>query len=161
MFVLVPLLELVVLIEVGQLLGVLPTILLVVATSMLGVWLLRHEGRRAWLQFRSALDEGRWPGDEVAHGALVVLGSALLVVPGFVTDVVGLLLLLVAPIRRIVARQVHRRFGLPGTEAGDRDRVGGGRRVVDVEVVEIRREEPGDGPAGPRGPAGDLPSGRD
>lgn len=157
---LVPLLELVVLIEVGQLIGVLPTILLVVATSVLGVWLLRHEGRRAWLQFRSALDEGRWPGDEVAHGALVVLGSALLVVPGFVTDAVGLLLLLVAPLRRILARLLRRRFGGLGTESGDRDRVTGGR-VVDVEVVEIRREGPDDGPAGPRGPAGDLPSGRD
>lgn len=163
-FVAVPLIELVVILQVGQVIGTWPTVVLLVADSVFGAWLLKREGRKAWQQFRAALDQMRWPGDEVAQGALVIVGGTLLLTPGFVTDIAGFLLLL-APTRRILARQVRRRFRLldagagPGGRAGRRATAGGA--VLDVEVVEIERDEP-DERGGPRPdrPGGDLPPGQ-
>lgn len=164
-FVAVPLIELVVILQVGQVIGTWPTVVLLVADSVFGAWLLKREGRKAWRQFRSALDQMRWPGDEVAQGALVIVGGTLLLTPGFVTDVAGFLLLL-APTRRILARQVRKRVRLldagtgPGGRAGRATTSGGA--VLDVEVVEIERDEPG-GPGGPDGrdrPGRDLPPGQ-
>lgn len=149
LFVIVPILEIVVIIQVGQVIGAWWTVGLLVADSVLGAWLVRHQGSRAWRAFRRALEEGRWPGDEVAQGALIIVGGTLLLTPGFITDVVGFLLLI--PIsRRVVSRVVRARLrtqvvGVPGT---GRPRDGGPRRggprapgVMDVEVVDIRREE--------------------
>ena len=179
LFVVVPLVELVVIIQVGQVIGTAWTVGLLVADSVLGAWLLRREGRRAWQQFRAALEEMRWPGDEVTQGALVIVGGTLLLTPGFVTDVVGFLLLL-PPTRAVVSRVLRARLTPVPVQGyqmarGRRARRGDGRRpsggrggedasVLDVEVVEIRREptEPGpdavdrggaDGGAGPSGGA--------
>jgi UPF0716 protein FxsA len=107
LLVVVPIVELVIVLQVGSALGVGWTIALLVAASLLGAYLLRVEGARTWRQFRQALAEGRWPGDEVAQGALVLVGGALLLTPGFLTDVVGFLFLL-APTRRLVAGWLHR-----------------------------------------------------
>jgi UPF0716 protein FxsA len=107
LLVVVPVVELVIVLQVGSALGVGWTIALLVAASLLGAYLLRVEGARTWRQFRQALAEGRWPGDEVAQGALVLVGGALLLTPGFLTDVVGFLFLL-APTRRLVAGWLHR-----------------------------------------------------
>lgn len=146
-----PLLELLVVMLVGAAIGGWATVGLLVLLSVLGVWFLRVEGRRAWSQFRTTLDEGRWPGDEVAQGALVLLGGLLLVVPGFVTATLGLLLLFV-PTRRLVVSYVRGRYerggrvgpfgvargpGSAGSPQGDQ-RSGGG---MGVEVVEISREQ--------------------
>lgn len=157
-FVVVPLVELVAIIQVGQLLGTGWTIALLVADSLLGAYLLRRESRRAWHDFRTALSSGRWPGDEVAQGGLVIVGGALLLTPGFVTDVVGLLCLL-PPSRAVASRLIRARLG-PGvvlgggrTGRGDSRARTTGRRsgqaarageVLDVEVVEIERERPPD-----------------
>ncbi len=103
LFIGLPLVELYVLIQVGELIGVLPAIGLLLAVSILGGWLVRREGARAWQAFRTATGEGRVPGREVADGALVMLGGALLLTPGFVTDVFGLLLLL-RPTRALLRR---------------------------------------------------------
>ena len=101
--VVVPLVELYVLIQVGQELGALPTIAALVVVSLVGAALLRREGRRTWQAFRDATARGRVPGREVADGALVLFGGALLLTPGFVTDLVGLLLVL-PPTRAVVRR---------------------------------------------------------
>jgi UPF0716 protein FxsA len=103
-FVLVPLLEIYVLIQVGQVIGVWWTILILVADSVLGTWLVRREGGRAWRALQTALNSGRMPARELADGALILIGGTLMLAPGFVTDAVGILLIL--PVTRPVARRL-------------------------------------------------------
>jgi UPF0716 protein FxsA len=103
-FLVVPIVELWVLIQVGQAIGVGWTLLLLVADSILGTWLIRREGAKAYATLRSALREGRMPHRELADGALIVLAGALMLSPGFVTDVFGVLLLL--PFTRPLGRRV-------------------------------------------------------
>jgi UPF0716 protein FxsA len=151
LFVIVPLVELVVIIQVAEVLSVGPTIALLVADSILGAWLLKREGRRAWSRFREALQQMRWPGDEVTQGALVIVGGTLLLTPGFVTDVVGFLLLL-PPTRAAISRLLRARLTpLPVQGAQQLRRRQQRRRpgaVYDVEVVDVRREDEPD-EAGP------------
>lgn len=112
-FIVVPVLELYVLIQVGQAIGALPTVLLLLADAFLGTWLFRREGRKAWAALTTAAQEHRVPSREVADGALVVLGGAFLITPGFLTDVVGVLCLLPptrALLRRLLTRVVAVRF---------------------------------------------------
>ncbi len=90
----IPLLELYVLIQVGQVIGVGWTILLLIADSLLGAWLIKHEGARAMAALSAALSSGRMPAREIADGILVLAGGILMLSPGFVLDVVGLLLVL-------------------------------------------------------------------
>jgi len=151
--VVLPLIELYVLIQVGQVIGALWTVALLLLVSALGSWLLRREGTRAWNQFRTALSSGRVPTSEVVDGALVVFGGALLLTPGFVSDITGLLLI-IPPTRAVANRLVRSRvrglaslslFGVPAPRTGPgrapRSR-GRGRDdgVVDVEVVDVVRD---------------------
>jgi UPF0716 protein FxsA len=114
LFIVVPLAELYVIIKVGEAIGVLPTIALLLLDSILGAALLRHQGRAAWNRFNLALAENRVPARETFDGAMVILGGALLLTPGFITDIFGLALL-VPPSRAVVRRAsswaVLRRFG--------------------------------------------------
>jgi UPF0716 protein FxsA len=110
LFIVVPIAELYVIIQVGGLIGVVPTLLLLLLDAILGSWLLKHEGRAAWRRFNQALAERRLPGKEVADGFLVIVGGALLIAPGFITDIFGLLLLI--PPTRAVARRILRRFAI-------------------------------------------------
>jgi UPF0716 protein FxsA len=100
----VPLAELWVILQVGSLIGTGPTIALLLVDSLLGAFLLRQQGRSTWARFRGALRSARVPATETADGALVILGGALLLTPGFITDAVGLLLLI--PGSRAVARRL-------------------------------------------------------
>lgn len=102
-FIVVPAIEIYVLIQVGQLIGVLPTIALLIADALVGTWLFKREGRKSWRALRDALESRRVPAKEVADGALVVLGGAFLITPGFVTDVIGVLCLL-PPTRAVLRR---------------------------------------------------------
>ena len=139
-FVVMPILEIVVLIKVGQVIGPWWTILLLVADSMIGAWLIKREGRKAWQALRERLETGRLPHRELADGALVVLGGAFMLSPGFVTDVLGILLIL--PVTRplfrgllvsYAGRQVTRR----ATAAyGPGDSTRPGPTVVRGEVVD-------------------------
>ena len=103
-FIAVPLLEIYVLIQVGQVIGVWWTILILVADSILGTWLVRREGGRAWRALQTALNSGRMPARELADGALILIGGTLMLAPGFVTDAFGILLIL--PLTRPVARRL-------------------------------------------------------
>ena len=120
LFVVVPVLEIYVLIQVGQVIGAWWTIALLVADSIFGSWLIRHEGRRAWQALTVALESGRMPATELADGALILVGGTLMLSPGFVTDVVGIVLILpfTRPLaRRLLTRLVARRIivaGRPG-----------------------------------------------
>lgn len=117
LFIVVPIIELYVIIQVGQAIGVLPTLALLLADAVLGSLLLRHQGRGAWQRFNLALREGRFPGREVADGLMIAIGGTLLLTPGFVTDIVGLILLIPptrAVIRRLMRAYVGRRFVVVG-----------------------------------------------
>lgn len=107
-FIVVPIAELYVIIQVGGWIGVVPTLALLLADALLGSWLLKREGRSAWRRFNRALAERRLPGKEVADGFLIIVGGALLIAPGFITDVFGILLLL--PPTRAAARRLLRRW---------------------------------------------------
>jgi UPF0716 protein FxsA len=108
-FLVVPILELWVIIQVGQEIGVLLTIALLIAVSIAGTWLLKQQGLATWQRVQQNLAEGRMPADEVIDGALILFGGALLLTPGFLTDVVGLTLL-IPPTRAAVRRVARRTF---------------------------------------------------
>ncbi|CAB4861797.1 unannotated protein [freshwater metagenome] len=116
LFILVPIAEIWTIIQVGQFIGILPTIALLIADSLLGAWLLRQQGRSAWRRLRTALAEGRVPARETADGALIILGGTLLLTPGFLTDILGVLLL-VPPTRALIRRFVAPRLVMTGASA--------------------------------------------
>src|SRR3954467_10619322 len=109
LFILVPIAELAVIIQVGDLIGVWWTIAILIADSILGTVLMRSQGRAAWRRFNVTLQSGRPPAREVLDGALVIFGGALLLTPGFITDILGLVFL-VPPTRAVVRRLLVRRF---------------------------------------------------
>jgi UPF0716 protein FxsA len=125
--------EIFVIVKVAEAIGVLLTIVLLIAAWPLGGWAMRSEGRMVWRRFNAAVAEGRPPGREVVDGVLVVLGGALLMVPGFISDAFGLLLLF-PPTRsllragllrnlqhRLVARAGRFAGGRPGGREGRAD----------------------------------------
>jgi UPF0716 protein FxsA len=109
-FILLPIAEIYVIIKVGEAIGVLPTIALLILDGFLGAALLRHQGRAAWRRFNEALAAGKVPAREVFDGAMVIVGGAFLLAPGFITDVIGLLLLI--PPSRALFRGIATRLAL-------------------------------------------------
>jgi UPF0716 protein FxsA len=108
-FVALPIAEIYVIIQVGEAIGALPTIAILIADSVLGSWLLRSQGRAAWRRFNQAVAAGRPPAREVLDGFLIVTGGALLITPGFISDVLGLVLLL-PPTRALIRLLIVRNF---------------------------------------------------
>jgi UPF0716 protein FxsA len=117
LFIVIPIVELYVIIQIGSLIGVWPTIALLLADAVLGSLLLRHQGRGAWRRFNAALAERRFPGREVADGLLIAVGGTLLLTPGFVTDIFGAILLIPptrALVRRLLRGYMGKRFMVAG-----------------------------------------------
>ena len=124
LFVVLPLVEIYFIIQLGQAIGPWWTILVLIADGVLGSWLMKREGGRAWRALHEALANHRMPAKELADGALILVGGTLLLTPGFVSDVVGLfcILPLTRPIARtvltrVIARRLDVRsmgFGVPG-----------------------------------------------
>jgi UPF0716 protein FxsA len=164
LFIVVPIAELYVIIQVGQLIGVVPTLILLLADAILGSLLLKHEGRSAWRRFNEALAARRFPGREVADGALIIVGGTLLLTPGFITDVFGLFLLL-PPTRAITRRLLKRltigRFAVVGVSGGGPGPFGpptGGTRSRpsrDYDLEGTAEEVPPQGNGDPRLPRDD------
>lgn len=96
-----PMTEIFLLVQAGALLGVLPTLLLIVATGVLGVHLFRTQGLATWSRLQACLARGEPPNRELVEGPLVLLGGILLLTPGFLTDALGLLCLWPASRRRM------------------------------------------------------------
>jgi len=141
-FLVVPLAEIYVLIQVGQVIGPWWTILSLVAISVLGAWLIRREWRGTWAALRTALSTGRLPDRELVDAGLVVIGGTLLLTPGFVTDIVGFLFLL--PVTRPFARRmltslVARRVQVRAARWGPVSRPGASGRVIEGEIVDDDR----------------------
>jgi UPF0716 protein FxsA len=135
LFFVIPIIELAVILFVGREIGALPTIGLLVLSGVVGAWLAKREGAGAWRRFNKALNEARIPTTEIADGAMVLFAGALMLAPGFLTDVVGILLLLPptrAVARRIILREVARRAArrVAGGGRGS-GRRGDGRGYVD------------------------------
>ncbi|SHN46028.1 FxsA family protein [Cryptosporangium aurantiacum] len=107
LLIVVPTVEISVLIRVGHEVGLGWTLVLLLASAFLGSWLLRREGGRAFRALRDAAQAGRTPAKESAEGAVVLVGGLLMILPGFLTDVVGILLLL-PPIRKLAGHFVLR-----------------------------------------------------
>jgi UPF0716 protein FxsA len=127
-FLVVPFVELFVLIQVGQVVGVWWTILLVLAVSVAGSWLVKREGWAAWRRITTRVQTGEVPVADLVDGGLILLAGALMLTPGFVTDIVALLLLF--PASRAVVRRVA------------------------LKKLVARATIAGRGPRGPAGPAG-------
>jgi UPF0716 protein FxsA len=104
LFVAAPLAEIYVLIQVGQVIGGWSTIGLLLLSSIVGGWLIRREGARAWRGLREALDSGRMPAAELADGGLILIGGTLMIAPGLISDLTGILLIL--PLTRPLFRRV-------------------------------------------------------
>ena len=104
LFTIIPVVELALLIRIGGLLGLGPTLLLVVGTGAAGAWLARREGLRAWLAVRDELQGGGLPGEALVHALLILTAGVVLITPGILTDIAGILLL-IPPVRgRLLAR---------------------------------------------------------
>ena len=135
-FVVVPLVEIYFVIKVGQAIGPWWTIGLLVLDSIIGAWLVKREGRRAWQALRTALNSYRPPAKELADGALILIGGTLLLTPGFVSDVLGFLLIqpITRPIfRRALSAYVGSRLSVA---VAGRGRPPGPDNVVRGEVVD-------------------------
>jgi UPF0716 protein FxsA len=147
LFILVPLAELYLIIQVGEAIGALPTIAILVVDSLLGAALMRSQGRAVWRRFERAVSERRPPAREVVDGGLVIFGGALLLTPGFLTDILGLILL-IPPSRTIVRAILARRLTHRMVAAATRPRapqaydVDGTAVDVDPDRIERQREAP-------------------
>ena len=131
LFIVVPIAELYVIVQVGQWIGIWPTLALLLADALLGSFLLKHQGRSAWRRFNEALAQRRFPGKEVADDDQRPVGD-LLLTPGFLSDIVGLIFLI--PPTRAIVRKLLRRF-----------------TVARFTVVNLGGRMPGGGPGAPGG----------
>lgn len=149
LFIIVPIVELAAILQVGEWLGFWPTLGLLVLDSIVGSVLMRSQGRAAWRRFNATLQSGRPPAREVLDGVLVIFGGALLLTPGFVTDIVGILLLLPptrAVVRRLLVRRVAHRMVVSAAQASPFARRAGARPGsaydVDGTAHEVDRPAP-------------------
>lgn len=116
-FLLVPLIEIGLFIQVGGLIGLWPTLAIVILTAMLGTWLVRQQGARAMNDLRGSFSRLEDPSQPLAHGAMILLSGALLLTPGFFTDAVGFALL-APPIRTAIMRQLGKRVKVARFDMG-------------------------------------------
>lgn len=139
LFIVLPILEIALFIEVGGLIGLWPTIGLVILMAVAGSWLLRTQGLQALDEVRGAMNGMRDPTGALAHGALIVLAGLLMITPGFFTDILGLSLL-VRPVRSaVIARLGQRLAGTVTVRSSTfHDPSGAGGEVVEGEYSEIR-----------------------
>jgi UPF0716 protein FxsA len=137
-FLIVPIVELYVIIEVGQWLGVWPTLALLVVLSITGAWLVKREGVGVWRRAHRQLDRAELPANELLDGLLILVAGALMLTPGFVTDLVGLVLL-VPPTRALarsgLSRRFRRRFDVAASAYGGPGATFGFARAYDVADV--------------------------
>jgi UPF0716 protein FxsA len=139
-----PLIEIAVFVLVGSQIGVLPTIALVILSAVAGGILVRIQGFGILTRIRQQLESGRDPGRELAHGMMILLAGILLVIPGFVTDILGILLF-IPPIRDFGWYLVRDRITVVGggfggarwnQQGGDRS----GRKTIDLDADEYSKE---------------------
>lgn len=153
-FVILPLVEIALFVQIGGLIGLWPTLAIVIGSALLGGWLLRRQGALAMSDMQRSFSEMRDPSVPLAHGAFVMLAGILLILPGFLTDTIGLLLLF-APLRTALMRAMRRRIRTAGARHGfpgeaPVHRYGRGA-VIDAEYIEETGPAPTDRPQRPSG----------
>lgn len=155
-FLAVPLIEIALFIQIGGLIGLWPTLLIVVLTALAGTFLVRSQGAQAMAQLRGAFNDLQDPTEPLAHGAMILFSGALLLTPGFFTDAVGFALL-VPGVRAFVLREARKRVTVQsGFTAGGPGQPGRGpghgpmRRDADV-IEGSFTDHDSDGPSGPSG----------
>jgi UPF0716 protein FxsA len=155
--VLIPLLEIYFLLQVRDVIGIEWTVLLLIAISIFGAWLVKREGRATWTRLRAAMARGQVPTKEAADGAMILFGGALMLTPGFITDIFGLLLIL--PPTRVAMKGTFRKLigGLIMTRAGAVGRAGRGIYAAKV-VSSRRRPHDGEDAVTPRSASPSVPS---
>ncbi|HEX2058267.1 MAG TPA: FxsA family protein [Actinomycetota bacterium] len=146
-----PIIELAVIVQVAEQIGVFETLALLVLVSVAGAWLLKQQGLATWRSLQETMARGEVPTREATDGALILFGGALLLTPGFVTDAVGILLLL-APTRAAVKGAFRKLFSV---WAGRR--TGAAGDVYSATVTRVRRSPRRDAPATSSGSPGRLP----
>jgi UPF0716 protein FxsA len=124
LFSIVPFIELFLLLTVGREIGVVPTVLMIILTALIGAALAKREGLRVYTEWQRAIAEMRVPDEGITSGLLVLVGGALMIAPGVLTDIVGILLM-IAPIRRVVARWIEARVRNYIESAPERAAAGG------------------------------------
>lgn len=141
-FIIMPLVEIAGFALVGSLIGVLPTVALVIASTLLGAFLLRIQGFGALTRIRATMEAGGSAGRDVIHGLMIALAGLLLVIPGFVTDIFGLFLFL-PPVRELVWRFLKSRFVVvDATSYGNRHGFRrDGSRTIDLDSEDFSRKD--------------------
>ncbi|MHC0052027.1 FxsA family protein [Actibacterium sp. D379-3] len=150
LFLAVPLIEIALFVQVGGLIGLWPTLAIVVITAILGTSLMRAQGAVAMGQIRNSFNELSDPTEPLAHGAMILLAGALLLTPGFFTDVTGFLLLF-PPFRALAYRWLRSRVRVQSftTAAPHRGPARPGGDVIEGEFEELNGEKPANsGPSG-------------
>jgi UPF0716 protein FxsA len=132
LFVVAPLVELYVIVQIAHLIGLLPALGLLVVLSLFGAWLVKREGLAVLQRLRSSLAAGEMPTKSLVDGGLIVAAGAMCIVPGFVSDSIGLLLL-VPPVRSFMRNRLIARWSIPG--ASRITRHFGGGAVINVEYL--------------------------
>jgi len=153
LFLLVPMIEIALFIQIGGLLGLWPTLAIIIALAFLGSWLVRTQGMMAFADLQGAMAEFRDPTEPAAHGLMILFAGLLLMVPGFFTDAIGLLLL-IRPIRMVALSTMMRRFrvappmGSPAQEGRQRTR----DDIIEGDFIEVHPanddQRPGGRPSG-------------
>jgi len=152
LFITVPLAELALLLWIGSRVGVVPTVLLIIVTGVLGASLARHQGFATWGRFQAAVDQGRIPGRELAEGLIILIAGAVLLTPGVLTDATGFLILVPAIRRRLVdriERAVRERLvvvpaGRPGAGGtGHHGLPRGSEEVIEADFEVVDRDDEG------------------
>lgn len=156
LFVAVPLVELAILIKVGEIIGILQTVLLVILTAVIGVTLLKRQGVAALAGARQSLEAGKFPVESVVDGACLLVAGAFLLTPGLLTDSVGFLLL-IPPLRRAMAKWVFEKlvasgnvhfktFGMGGDGSGQNPNQDGtpprGGPTIETEYEDLDTHKP-------------------
>ncbi len=156
LFLVIPIIEIYLLIQVGSMIGVLPTIGLVILTAIIGASLLRSQGLQTYMRFNQSLSQGRVPANEILEGVALLVGGALLLTPGFFTDMIGFFCLL-SITRRPVVTFIVNRFNplgnfssgsfsgsISGVEMGDHpsrpSQRGGSGNVYEGEVTQRSKD---------------------
>ncbi|WP_417262433.1 FxsA family protein [Celeribacter sp.] len=156
LFVAVPIIEIALFIQVGGLIGLWPTLLIVIVTAILGTALVRQQGALAMSQLRQSFSELNDPSEPLAHGAMILFSGALLLTPGFFTDAMGFLLLVPA-FRMFVLKELRKRVKVQSFTMGQQnmrqsaDPFRGTPRdhhIIDGEWEEVDQNKPNQGPSG-------------
>jgi len=151
-FLLVPIIEIALFIQVGGIIGLWPTLAIVVLTAVLGTWLVKTQGRMALGQLQNSFQQLDDPTEPLAHGAMILVAGALLLTPGFFTDAIGFSLLMppvrVAVFRFLSARITMTQFKMGSGTMQSRSYPGGQGDVIDGDYEEVSTKKPTRSPSG-------------